>query len=321
MSKKTQDLVSKVTSASDRKPRRVPSLGRVASAPAQPSSVRVFSSNVAALQAGAVHDIPTKYVSDSLLSDRFGISPESIEELAQSIKEHGQKTPIVVRRVGGETDLEIVSGRRRLAACKQLGIDVKGVVRELTDEQALIEQGLENNERQDTTFIEKAMFAKRILDAGFEHRVATAALNASPSTVSYYQRVTKALPDDLILAIGPAEGVGRRMWYDLVDAYQKLPKGSTSIVLKEVDQTKPSPERVPDLVKRLRQLLDGQSKPTKQPAKSTPRSFANGEVALLRKERDLTIRMHKRGSSEFLDYLELRLDAIFAEFSAERGSK
>ncbi len=79
---------------------------------------------------------------------------DGLDELVSSIREHGQKVPVLVRRTQ-DGALEIVYGRRRLLACRQLGQKVRATVMEMTDEEALIAQGVENNARQDPSFIER----------------------------------------------------------------------------------------------------------------------------------------------------------------------
>ena len=66
------------------------------------------------------------------------IDNDEMASLVESIKTQGVLTPIVVRPMeNGE--YEIVSGHRRVFACKKLGIfEVPAVVRELTREEAIV---------------------------------------------------------------------------------------------------------------------------------------------------------------------------------------
>lgn len=97
----------------------------------------------------------------SAVMDRIDPS-DGLEELVSSIREHGQKVPILVRRTQ-DGALEIVYGRRRLLACRELGQKVRATVMEMTEEEALIAQGVENNARQDPSFIERALFVAGII--------------------------------------------------------------------------------------------------------------------------------------------------------------
>jgi hypothetical protein len=70
----------------------------------------------------------------------------NIDSLINSIREHGQKLPILVRRLP-DGEMEIVYGVRRVLACFALGYDVRAMVTEMSDEEALIAKRVENNER------------------------------------------------------------------------------------------------------------------------------------------------------------------------------
>jgi len=80
---------------------------------------------------------------------------ETIEELAQSIQEHGIIQPIVVRKKGKK--YEIVVGERRFRASKIAGLnEIPAIVKELTEEQMMEIAILENLQREDLTPIEEA---------------------------------------------------------------------------------------------------------------------------------------------------------------------
>jgi len=80
---------------------------------------------------------------------------EAIEELAQSIKEHGIIQPIVVRKKGKK--FEIVVGERRFRAAKLAKLnEIPAIVRDLTEDQMMELAILENLQREDLTPIEEA---------------------------------------------------------------------------------------------------------------------------------------------------------------------
>ncbi|HEY4712965.1 MAG TPA: ParB/RepB/Spo0J family partition protein, partial [Aquirhabdus sp.] len=73
---------------------------------------------------------------------RREITPESLADLADSIKRHGVMQPIVVRRVGNltgaETEYEIIAGERRWRAARLAGLAViPAIVRDLPDALAI----------------------------------------------------------------------------------------------------------------------------------------------------------------------------------------
>lgn len=80
---------------------------------------------------------------------------EKIEELSESIKEHGIIQPIVVRKK--ETGYEIVAGERRWrAAIKAELTQVPCILRELSDEQNMLIAIIENMQREDLNPVEEA---------------------------------------------------------------------------------------------------------------------------------------------------------------------
>lgn len=80
---------------------------------------------------------------------------EAIEELKQSILEHGILQPLIVRKA--IKGYEIVVGERRFRAAKAAGLEkVPVVIRELTEQQMMELAVLENLQREDLTPIEEA---------------------------------------------------------------------------------------------------------------------------------------------------------------------
>ena len=173
----------------------------------------------------------------SAVMDRIDPS-EGLDDLIASIREHGQKVPVLVRRV--QDGYEIVYGRRRLLACRALGQRVRATVMEMTEEEAIIAQGVENNARLDPSFIERALFVAGIireLGKSDESRknaqtVAYRALQIDESLVSRMNRIANGIPYELIRAIGPAYGVGRRTWEKLAKLCEDSPKAALAIVPK-----------------------------------------------------------------------------------------
>jgi len=105
----------------------------------------------------AVVELDAALIEPSFVQDRM---PGDIDGLLASIREQGQQVPILVRPHPEQPGkYQVGFGHRRLRAVFELGLPVKAVVRDLTDEQLVIAQGQENNEREDLTFIEKARFA------------------------------------------------------------------------------------------------------------------------------------------------------------------
>lgn len=85
---------------------------------------------------------------------------EGLEELAQSIKEHGLIVPIKVRHSNGK--YEIIYGHRRIKAMRRAGIvETEAIVEDIDDTEILIQSLIENVQREDMPPIDiaKALFA------------------------------------------------------------------------------------------------------------------------------------------------------------------
>jgi ParB/RepB/Spo0J family partition protein len=92
---------------------------------------------------------------------------EGIAELAESIREQGLLSPIMVRPVA-DGRYQIVHGERRYRACVLAGLaEIEAVVRDLTDDEAFQLAVVENVQREDLTPIEEAKSYKRLQDMGY----------------------------------------------------------------------------------------------------------------------------------------------------------
>jgi ParB family chromosome partitioning protein len=88
---------------------------------------------------------------------------ETLEELAQSIKERGVLEPIVVRPIPNGR-YQIVMGERRYRASRIAGLtQIPAIIRELSDEDATADALLENFQREDLNPIERAGAIKQLL--------------------------------------------------------------------------------------------------------------------------------------------------------------
>lgn len=109
-------------------------------------------------------------------------------ELAASVRQVGVLQPVLLRKTvkGG---LELVCGHRRLAAAKTAGLtEVPAVVRELTDEQVLEIQIVENLQRSDVHPLDEAD-AYRQLHERYKHDVARIAERVGRSVAYVYDRM------------------------------------------------------------------------------------------------------------------------------------
>lgn len=82
---------------------------------------------------------------------------DALEELAESIRQHGILQPLVVRSVPGVGTYQLVAGERRWRAARMAGLsEVPAVIRELSDHEAMEIAMIENLQREDLNAVEEA---------------------------------------------------------------------------------------------------------------------------------------------------------------------
>ena len=88
---------------------------------------------------------------------------EALEELAESIKEHGVFQPIIVKK--SIKGYEIIAGERRFRASKKAGLTkIPAIIRSFTDEQMMEIALLENLQRENLSAIEEALAYKSMIE-------------------------------------------------------------------------------------------------------------------------------------------------------------
>ena len=108
-------------------------------------------------QESAVNLVPVSSLRPNPNQPRRHFDEAALRELADSIKSQGIIQPLLVRPHGGENTYQIVAGERRWRACQLAGVaEIPAMIRELTDEQALEVQVVENLQREDVTELEEA---------------------------------------------------------------------------------------------------------------------------------------------------------------------
>lgn len=94
---------------------------------------------------------------------RKDFDQEELEELADSIRQHGVLQPILVRKLGNE--YQIVAGERRYQASKLAGLkEIPAVVRDISDEEVFQLALIENLQRQDLNPVEEALGYKQLIE-------------------------------------------------------------------------------------------------------------------------------------------------------------
>jgi ParB family chromosome partitioning protein len=185
---------------------------------AQRGAIGAVSQSIAALKARALVDLDPSLIDDGGMADRLEVDEAAHADLTASIRDYGQQVPVLVRpHPDVEGRYQIVYGRRRLMALRELGQTVKAMIRDLDDREAVLAQGQENSARRDLTFIERANFARQLRDAGYERKVLCDALNTDKTLISRMLSVADRIPTDVIETIGAAPSFGRDRWIELAD--------------------------------------------------------------------------------------------------------
>ena len=94
---------------------------------------------------------------------------EKLHELAQSIKENGVIQPIIVRQ-SPVIGYEILAGERRYRASLLAGLtSIPAVVKQLSDQEMMVQSIIENLQRENLNPIEEARAYESLVEKGFTH--------------------------------------------------------------------------------------------------------------------------------------------------------
>ena len=146
---------------------------------------------------GEMRHLPVEFLTRGRYQPRRDMDPESLEELASSIRVQGIMQPIVVRPIEKER-FEIIAGERRWRAAQLAELDqVPVIIRDVSDDAAIAMALIENIQRENLNPVEEA-FALQRLQQEFEltQQQVADAVGKSRSAVTNLLRLI-ALPDDV----------------------------------------------------------------------------------------------------------------------------
>ncbi|MBM1817327.1 plasmid partitioning protein RepB [Sulfitobacter pseudonitzschiae] len=292
-----------------------------------PGSVGGLRDSLREITANSIRDIDPDQIDMDGLRDRLVLEDSSIDELAESIRKHGQQVPIMVRPSAQPDRYRIVYGRRRLAAIRKTGGTVKAIVRTLDDDASLIAQGQENNLRLDPSFIEKSLFIKEMQEVGYKPGVIQDALGLTRQGVSNHRVVIEQLPDGLVQLIGPAHGIGRRQWGDLAALSAKVDlMDIAKETLAALPDDTPSSDKFQAVYSASsRKKARGDKKPTTRDLTTIIKDKDGNSLATLTvADKAIAIKVTKKDNPEFSQWLEERVEAtllqLFDQWRNERGT-
>jgi len=122
---------------------------------------------------------------------------EKLHELAQSIKENGVIQPIIVRQ-SPVIGYEILAGERRYRASLLAGLrSIPAVVKQLSDQEMMVQSIIENLQRENLNPIEEARAYESLVEKGFTHAEIADKMGKSRPYISNSIRLL-SLPEQII---------------------------------------------------------------------------------------------------------------------------
>ncbi len=183
-----------------------------------------------------IFELDIDLVQPNPLQPRGLITPESLSELAESIREHGILEPIVVAKT--PAGYQIIAGERRWRASRLVGLAKVPVIVKETSPQGMLEMAIvENVQRVDLNPLERALAYKRLMDEfSLTNAEISQRVSKSPAYISNTIRLL-TLPDaikDAIMSGATTEGHARALSaledpFLIIDGYKEVLKRNLSV--------------------------------------------------------------------------------------------
>lgn len=130
--------------------------------------------------------IPLDQIQRGQYQPRREMNPETLQELAESIRIQGIIQPIVIRRLKNNNQYEIIAGERRWRAAQLAGLNkIPAIIRDLSDEAAMAMALIENIQRESLNPIEEADALKKLIDQfAMTHQQVAQAVGKSRTSIT-----------------------------------------------------------------------------------------------------------------------------------------
>lgn len=278
-------------------------------------AVGALQSSLTKLQENAVQEIDASLIDDAGVEDRLGVDDAAQAQLRTSLETYGQQVPVLLRphhKTAGR--YEIVYGRRRLKALRDLGQPVKAMIRQLDDHALVMAQGQENTARQDLSFVEKASFAAQLAAQDYARQTIADALSIDLPMLSRMLKVGTAFPLPFLRQIGSAPAIGRDRWMALAKALDdNNSRGHASALMNTPEFAQlDSDARFEAVFERA--TRSATKKPTPKPKPRTLRSSdgkALGDIKTSSK--GVTLNIAAKGAQGFDTWIEGNAEALLQE--------
>src|SRR5688572_3247718 len=171
-----------------------PALGRGLSALLENAKTDITTKGIGenAAVVNSVSVIKIKSIETNPFQPRTNFEENALQELSDSIKQHGIIQPITVRKLGYDR-YQLISGERRFRASQMAGLtDVPAYIR-IADDQEMLEMALvENIQREDLDPIEVSLSYKRLIDeCNLTQEQLSEKVGKQRSTVTNFLRLLK----------------------------------------------------------------------------------------------------------------------------------
>lgn len=146
---------------------------------------------------GTVREIDLKLIDINTNQPRKNFDKESLQELSDSIKQHGVIQPIIVIQKGDR--YSIVAGERRYRASKIAGLKtIPAIIKDYTTRETKEIALIENLQREDLNPVETAYALKQLIEEyHFTHEDLASKIGKTSSVVSNYMRILRLEPEVL----------------------------------------------------------------------------------------------------------------------------
>src|SRR3954452_13780022 len=144
-----------------------------------------------------VRIVPIDHIEPNPEQPRLVFNPETLDELAASIREHGVLQPILVRPIG-PNNYQLIAGERRWRASRIAALEtIPALIEEIDDDTALEISIIENLQREDISPLdEAAMFDRMVTEHGYSLRKLADKLGKDKGYVENRLRLADA-PDEV----------------------------------------------------------------------------------------------------------------------------
>ena len=229
----------------------------------------IDTTHVSTSGSSSISEIPLQYIYANPDQPRHDFDAEALEELAQSIKEHGVISPITLRK-NANNNYMIIAGERRYRASKMAGLEtIPAYVRTAKDEQVMEWALIENIQRENLNAIEIALAYQKLMD---DHQLTQEKMadrvGKKRATVANYLRLLK-LPAEIQLGIkekkidmGHARAIlGSPSPEQQLDIYKKILQNDLSVrkveeLVTNAKQVVKAPKSVQSKYEKQQQFLE-----------------------------------------------------------------